>query len=98
MSVIKDLERKVQSLEDQLAAAKKSLYNARLAASPVQIGMTVRCTSHRYNGQLFRVTGVETEYGLERPWVIGNPQKMDGTFGIAQRRLYSDWELVERGG
>ena len=46
-----------------------------------------------YKGVEHRITKIETDYGYRRdkPWVSGNPKKKDGTFGIAERHLYTDW-------
>ena len=88
MSAIEDLERKVQSLQDKLRAAKKALQNAKLAAAPVKVGdivVTQRGTRHRVCHVDVRMSG--------RPWVSGNPERKDGSFGTAVRYLYDDWKI-----
>src|ERR1700690_1555977 len=96
MGVIEDLERKVQSLQDQLSAALASLRRAKLDACPVKKGDIVRYKGQnsRKQGQLYKVTGIDTNFSLENPWLVGNPQRKDGTWGIAERNLYSEWERV----
>lgn len=96
MSQIEDLERKVQSLRDQLSAASKSLRKAKLDACPVKIGDIVRYkgVNSKKNGQLYKVTGIDTDWGLERPWLTGSPKGKDGSWGRANRNLYTEWEPV----
>lgn len=42
------------------------------------------------NGNAFRVTKIEL-WPQDKPWVSGNPQKKDGTWGTSQRNLYGHW-------
>lgn len=74
MSSVTDLERKVQSLEDQLREARASLSEALIAAAPVKIGDIVEEKHKRY-----RVTRIES-YGS---WYLlyGNLKKEDGSWG-----------------
>lgn len=98
MSAIDDLYRKVISLTYQLAAAKESLTNAKLEACELKLGMVVT-----YRGKEFRVTGIDVEHWnhakpiveWNKPWAVGNPRKADGSWGIADRNLYSHWEIVK---
>jgi hypothetical protein len=91
MSAIEDLERKVQGLRARLSAAEESLRKARLAAAPVKRGDIVRGTR---DGKLYRVAAVDVRW-TPKPWVDGNPERKDGTFGTAVRHIYGDWEVVE---
>jgi hypothetical protein len=94
MPTIEELERRVAALQDELRAAQAALHQARLDACPVKVGMTVRRTG-QFSG-LFMVAEVrpETAWGDKMPWVVGNPQKADGTWGTARRYLYDRYEVV----
>lgn len=92
--VIINLKNRVIRLQEQLAEAEKELREARIAESGVRIGETVRSTGAQYKGHLFRVCQIRPQtWG--RVWVIGNPRLKDGTFGKAERHLYSDWEIAD---
>ena len=83
---INDLKSRVGDLERQLDDAKARLKAAQIDAAGVKVGDVVVSRGKRY-----RVTEIEpSSWGA---WVSGNPEKKDGTFGIARRALYSDWEL-----
>lgn len=89
MSTIEDLTRKVQSLRDQLKAASESLIAAKEAACPVKRGDLVLCKGIEY-----RITHIRFhswDNPEDKPWLMGNPKRKDGTFGTAERHLYGDW-------
>jgi hypothetical protein len=88
MSTISELEELVDSLRLQLREAEHALREAKLAAAPVHVGDIVRS-----GGKLYRVTHVDVEW--TRPWLKGNPQRKDGSYGTAERHLYHGWTLVE---
>jgi hypothetical protein len=53
-------------------------------------------------GLLHKVSKVEVSsydtisyYLRNKPWLVGNPLRKDGTYGTAERNLYGDWELVQ---
>jgi len=50
-----------------------------------------------YKNNEYRVCRIEPHfYGeITKPWIIANPKKKDGTFGVAERNLYEYWELVK---
>lgn len=92
MSAIKDLERKVQSLRSQLADAEKKLNDAKLEVVGVRVGDIVKSTgTYHQAGKLFRVCEIDM-VDSGKPWVSGNPQRKNGTYGTAKRGLYSYWE------
>lgn len=87
MDKIKELEKRVGELEDELREANSLLYKARVEACPVKVGDVVI-----YKGNEYRVTSVDPKWGnIVKPWLTGNPRKADGTFGNAVRNLYSHW-------
>tara|TARA_R110000868_G_scaffold92457_6_gene256632 strand:- start:3596 stop:3877 length:282 start_codon:yes stop_codon:yes gene_type:complete len=86
---INALKSRVGDLMHQLSEAKNRLREAEIAAAPVKVGDIVSCC-----GVEHRVTEVIPSYS--KVWVKGNPKKKDGTWGIAVRALYSDWQLVSQ--
>lgn len=60
MGTIEDLERKVQSLKDQLIQAETSLNSARLAACPISVGEVVVC---KYGNERRKVSRREIRWG-----------------------------------
>lgn len=87
------LKNRVSRLWEQLAQAEAELVEAQIAESGVSIGVTVRATSAKYKGQLFRVCQIRPQ-SWGKAWIIGNPQIRDGSFGKAERCLFSDWDVA----
>ena len=47
-------------------------------------------------GKEFVVLMVDGRMGaIDKPWVIANPVKKDGSVGTSLRNLYAQWELVQ---
>ena len=86
-----DLLDQQRQLQDELSKVGIAIYNARLLEAKdkygVEIGGIVSC-----RGKEYRVVEIDTSWG--RPWLTGNPRLKDGTFGKANRNLFSDWEVV----
>lgn len=94
MSTITDLEKKVQILSDKLEDAKGKLLMARLAALDVKLGDIVKNTGPYYEvGKLFRVCKIDFQRS-GKPWLSGNPQRENGSYGTARRNLYRHWERL----
>jgi hypothetical protein len=74
---IKALEAEVDRLAAELQDARQRLYDVKVAASGISVGDIVMDK----RGVLHR----------NPPWVKGNPQKKDGTWGIVERNLYHYW-------
>lgn len=85
---INALKSRVGDLRRQLTEAEDRLREAEIAQCPAKIGDIVT-----YRGQEHRVTEIKPSW--QKAWLMGNPRKKDGTFGIAERHLYGDWELVK---
>lgn len=45
-------------------------------------------------GKKARITRVKESVYHGKPWVYGNFEKKDGTFGIKESHLYQDWNLI----
>lgn len=86
------LEAEVREATQALNEAKQALHAARLAAAPVSVGDVVR--SRHQDGKLGRVVRVHPRWN-GKLWVVVNPMKKNGEFGIAERNWYDDWDLVE---
>ena len=86
---IEELEAEAKRLGQAWRDVTRRLHKARLAAAGVSVGDIVRTG----NGKLFRVAVVQV-FPTGRPWLVGNPQRVDGSFGTAKRNLYGGWELV----
>lgn len=87
---LKDIERKSQSLRDQLSNLSVQEQKLTLRGVELKHGITVGSIVV-YRGVEHRVTKIETHWGIERPWLEGNPKRKDGIFGTAHRNLYGDW-------
>lgn len=58
----------------------------------VKVGDVVRCTDG--DKQLYKIHSFTqyTKYG--KPWVVGNRQKKDGTFGKPTTLIFTNWEVL----
>lgn len=64
----------------------------------VKIGSIVASTAKNTEGKLFKVMHFGFfRHNMGKPWLTGNPQTKDGTYGTAKRNLYTEWELVSSG-
>jgi hypothetical protein len=84
---IKALEAEVDRLAAELQDARQRLYDVKVAASGISVGDIVMDK----RGVLHRVTYIDVSWAQNPPWVKGNPQKKDGTWGIVERNLYHYW-------
>ena len=83
-----ELERRVDEARRILWERKDALHQAMVARCKVNVGQIVRS-----RGKEYRVAEISNpEYG----WIVGNPRKADGTWGIAKRNLFSNYEIEAR--
>lgn len=90
-----EIEKTAHELRNQLRGIAASAF---LEKYGIDVGVIVKDKS----GKLYRVTTIELlrisgtlEFRLRcKPWVKGNPIKADGTYGVSERNLYDDWEVV----
>lgn len=73
-------------------AAKRELYQAKVARCGVAVGDIVRATSSSLKGTLCRVAAIEPDYN--KGWVSANIQLKDGSYGTGVRHLFDHWEKV----
>jgi hypothetical protein len=88
-TTVQVLERKVQSLRDQLGAAEKSLHQARLVAS----GLVPQITILLYKGKEYRFTGVRTFTITKKPWVYAQQKNKNGAWSERETLLYDNWSI-----
>jgi len=81
-----DLKREATFVDAAIAAERASLVFQKCG---VKVGSIVRA-----RGRLYRVTEIETRY-WPSVWLRGNPQRKNGTYGLATHNLLGHWELVE---
>ena len=47
-------------------------------------------------GKLYRLTKLDVSWHPGKPWVFGNPQKQDGSFGTVVRHIYDEnYEIIK---
>lgn len=98
MSVIDDLNKKVQRLEDQLEKAQESLDVAMLKSEPIKVGDFVEVERWKEK-HIGRVRRVYVEYGSVRFNVA--PKTKSGfhartDIGYGKVRKLSEQEIIER--
>jgi hypothetical protein len=94
-SDIDEIDRRLRELREETAFLKGRRNAALLAAWDIEEGDIVRSTGRRWpSGTLGRVTSIKPPYSLERdrPWVMVQKQKKDGSFGGNPIHFFSDWE------
>ena len=86
------LTREADAAKRVAADAHRRLWEFQKSLSAAQPGDIV---SHPRYGEC-RVVGIGPCFGMnyDRPWLVGVPRKKDGTWGTAQRQLYSDWKVL----
>lgn len=95
MSVIEDLEIKVQSLGDRLSAAQQSLMTAKLEKCPIKVGTIVIMSACEY-----QVTHIDVSHDYligkenwQRPALYGRRKLKNGEWGNQVRALYRPWTV-----
>lgn len=93
MRSLAEMERERELLELRLNELKQQIRSAKLGEAQMKYGVFIGCVVKDKGGKEYKVTNIKT-WVDGKPWVSGNPRKKDGTFGIAHRNLYTDWELA----
>ena len=79
---------RIANLRTEIARQERLLKQERMRIAGVAIGDIVEC-----KGVMYKVADVQDHtFGV---WVLGNPQRKDGSFGTATRRIYSEWKHVK---
>ena len=88
------LEEKKKQLEGELFIVKASIRKEQLISAEQRYGVKIGSIVV-YRGKDYKVMEVDTKFwsSARKPWLVGNPRRKDGAFGVARRQLYPDWEL-----
>ena len=82
-----------EELSNRLSAVRQTLRTLETALTMETWGLT-KGVPLVCNGKVYRFTVVERLWGdFAKPWVRGQLQRKDGTWGTGDRSLYRDWEL-----
>lgn len=99
MTEIESLEKRIDELDDEVdrldalsASANTQRQALQRQLAELKFGVKVGSIVIK-DGVKHRVTHVKPSW-CDKPWVRGNPMKKDGTYGTADRSLYTYWELV----
>lgn len=91
--MLNELEQKEKELLAQLHAVRESIKKERLMIAEQEHGVKAGSIVKDRKGVEYKVTLVNTRFS-GKPWLTGTPKKKDGTFGVAVRNIYGEWELV----
>lgn len=80
------LQADVDRIAAELVDAKERLTRAKIDICGVAIGDIVIA-----KGKRFRVCEIDVHWTHSPPWLKGNQQLNDGSWGVGVRNLYSDW-------
>lgn len=83
---LKGLEGSRDALEGEIETLNTSIRKTKLEIFVLEKGVTVGDIVLS-KGIEYRVTHIDVRYD----WLTGNPKKKDGSFGVAERHLYSHW-------
>ncbi len=85
---ITELEATIARLQNELRLAHQALEAALLAECDIKIGDIVTGK----DGKKFRVAEIDPKWSP--PWLKGNPQRADGSFGTGVRNLFDSWTRI----
>ena len=89
-----DLIRRQQQLQTELDKVSAAISRARLLDVETEYGVKVGSIVRNHFGKEYRVTKIDADSWGGKPWLRGNPRLKNGTFGKANRHLFSNWEVV----
>ena len=89
---VQALQGRVVELRGRLTCAQAALHEAKLAECGIKIGDIVQIDNAQR--RRLRVTKIDPNHP-SRPWVSGNPERADGTFGTAVRNIYDSWRHTD---
>lgn len=91
--MLKELIQQEDELSKKLGEVRRAITEEKTRLAEEQFGVSVGSIVSDRQGNEYRVTRIMTMCS-GKPWLEGNPKKKDGTFGVARRNIYSDWNLV----
>lgn len=93
-----DLRKRIHALEEReriIYATVTPIHDEWLLLRKEYVGKAFGCAECAIvldrHLQPHRVYGIEKYWGLDKPWVIGNPLKKNGEWSAVKRHLFSDW-------
>lgn len=87
------LKRELERLKGEVERVKGEIQREEEHLVRVRFGVVKGTIVVDGRGCKYRVVGIELGW-RDTPWLSGNPQKKDGSFGTAVRHLYTDWKLA----
>ena len=87
---LEEIAQERSSLEEKLDVLATEERALLMKKHGIKIGMKVQDEK----GKIYSVTGVSNWWYSGQPWLYGNLQKKDGSFG-AGRTIYTPWKVVE---
>ena len=91
--MLEELEQQERELCEKLAIVRKAMKTEKLLIAEHRFGVRIGSIVKDRKGVEHRVTGIHPS-NFSKPWLEGNPKKKDGSFGVAVRHLYSNWDMV----
>jgi hypothetical protein len=89
LGIMKKNDALIQEITDK---NEKLLIKYRFFIFGVKVGDIVKQPG---TGILYKIKRFRHGTGkYDKPWVVGNPRKKDGTFSIKEINIYSDWVVV----
>ena len=85
MDRLQEIEDEITRLRTKIGLLAQERDRLRQEKAGVYVGDIVQ-----KGGKLYRVTDVNTHWE-GKPWLKGSPQRKDGSYGTAERNLFSDW-------
>jgi hypothetical protein len=91
----RDLARLLEEVREQIRQEAERYVAEKYGAKPGAIVKDISGYSENH-GKMFKVARMDVShyYMGGKPYLMCNPQKKDGSFGMKERWIY-EWELVE---
>jgi hypothetical protein len=93
MGKLEELAEEKRVLSNKLHEVDHQIFNEKLRIVREKFGVYIGATVKGHDGKLYKVTSIEPSWTI-KPWLCGNPQKKDSTFGTAIRNIYGDWVVI----
>ena len=88
---LKKLKKMEEGLRRELSDVNQDIRTVNLAICKEEHGIEIGTVVLDQSGKRHKITSIDTSW--EKPWLTGNPEKKDGTFGKSERNLYSHWTV-----
>jgi hypothetical protein len=94
---LEDLTAEIFGLEQQLSSKREERYALYVSELPWKVGDIVRMTKSCYGctaGSLWKIVGF---YNPSAGWARAVSQKKDGSWGVQEKTLFGNFEVVDSG-